>query len=338
MPSRSSDSPLARLRSAPVRSGAALLAWGAVVLGAAGIALHFSRSSWRWLVYAASVAPYLMCAGLVAALAFTVLRKRIGAAVAVVVTAVAVWTQLPLYLSDSGADGGPEVTVMQANLLFEGADPHALVEAVHTRQVTILTVNELTPAALDDLTRAGLDRLLPHRYVSPGRTATGTGIWSAYPLTDTVEYDGYVLNQLSATATLPDAGAVTVYAFHPVPPIYGTEVWSDELARLRAILDRAPADRPAIAGGDFNATFDHFQFRALLSGRFHDAAEQSGAGHLVTYPTDKPYPPVIGIDHLLLADARALAVETVSLPGADHRALVARVRLADRSHLSWRRA
>ncbi|GAB2637396.1 endonuclease/exonuclease/phosphatase family protein [Nocardia goodfellowii] len=316
------------MRSRPVRAGTELLAWIATVAGATGIALHFSRSSARLLVLAASVAPYLMCSAVVAAVTFTVLRRRSGAAAAVIVAALGVWTQVPLYAGDSGAGSGPELTVMQANLLFEGADPRALVEEVRARRVTILTVNELTPAALGELTLAGLDHLLPHRYVSPGRTATGTGIYSAYPLTDTVEYDGYVLNQLSATATVPGAGPVTVYAFHPVPPIYGTDVWSDELSRLRAILDRAPGDRPAIAGGDFNATFDHSQFRAMLSGRFHDAAEQSGAGHLVTYPTDKAFPPLIGIDHILLAGAHATRVATVALPGADHRALVADLRLA----------
>ncbi|MGW0247052.1 endonuclease/exonuclease/phosphatase family protein [Nocardia goodfellowii] len=315
------------MRSRPLRAGAELLAWIATVAGAIGIALHFSRSSARLLVLAASVAPYLMCSAVVAAVTFTVLRHRSGAAAAVTVAALGVWTQVPLYTGDSGEGSGPELTVMQANLLFEGADPRALVEEVRARRVTILTVNELTPAALGELTLAGLDHLLPHRYVSPGRTATGTGIYSAYPLTDTVEYDGYVLNQLSATATVPGAGPVTVYAFHPVPPIYGTDVWSDELSRLRAILDRAPGDRPAIAGGDFNATFDHFQFRAMLSGRFRDAAEQSGAGHLVTYPTDKAFPPLIGIDHILLAGAHATRVATVALPGADHRALVADLRL-----------
>lgn len=303
---------------------------GATVAGAAGLALHFSRSASRLLVLAASGAPYLMCGALAGALAFAVLRIWAGAGVAAVLAAAAVWTQLPLYVSDSGPAGGTELTVMQANLLFEGADPRALVEEVRAGQVSILTVNELTPAGLADLTRAGLDQLLPHRYVSPGRTATGTGIWSSYPLSDTVEFDGYVLNQLSATTTIPGAGPVTVYAFHPVPPIYGTEVWSGELARLRAILDRAPADRPAIAGGDFNATFDHSQFRAMLSGRFHDAAEQSGAGHLVTYPTDKRYPPLVGIDHILLADGHATEVRTIPLPGADHRALLARIRLAPR--------
>ncbi|MGV9636838.1 endonuclease/exonuclease/phosphatase family protein [Nocardia rhamnosiphila] len=126
----------------------------------------------------------------------------------------------------------------------------------------------------------------------------GTGIWSAYPLSETVEYDSFVRNQLAATASIPDVGPVTVYAFHPVPPIYGRQVWTDELSRLLDILDRSPADRPVIADGDFNPTHDHSQFRALTSGQpnppataarphRHDAAEQAGAGHLVTYPTDR---------------------------------------------------
>ncbi|MEU1521608.1 endonuclease/exonuclease/phosphatase family protein [Nocardia rhamnosiphila] len=99
------------------------------------------------------------------------------------------------------------------------------------------------------------------------------------------------------------------------------------MSRLRGILDRSPTDRPVITGGDSNATHDHSQFRALTSGRFHDAAEQAGAGHLVTYPTDLWWAPVIGIDHIVLADAHAVSVETVGLPGADHRSLVALVRL-----------
>jgi endonuclease/exonuclease/phosphatase (EEP) superfamily protein YafD len=138
-----------------------------------------------------------------------------------------------------------------------------------------------------------------------------------------------VLNKLSATADIPGAGPVTVYAFHPVPPVFGTQVWADELSRLRAILEQSPSDRPAIVGGDFNATYDHWQYRAMLSGRFGDAVEQVGAGHLVTYPTDKRWPPLVGIDHILVAGGRAVAVKTVGLLGADHRALVAQVHLDD---------
>ncbi|QBS45498.1 hypothetical protein DMB37_01790 [Nocardia sp. CS682] len=310
-----------------MRIGVHLLAWSATLAGVAGIGLHFNRSGLELLVLAASGAPYLMACALLGALAFAATRYWIGAAVAAVVVAGALWTQAPLYVGGSGEGGEHNVSAMQANLLFDGADPRTLVDEVRARNITVLTVNELTPAAVEELGRAGLDQVLPHRYLSPGRTATGTGIWSSYPLTDTVEYDGFVLNQISATATIPDVGPVSVFAFHPVPPVYGTQVWADELSRLREILERAPANRPAIVGGDFNATFDHAQYRSMLSGRFSDAAEQAGAGHLVTYPTDKRFPPLVGIDHILVAGGRAVAVQTVGLPGADHRALVARVQL-----------
>ncbi|MFF2554560.1 endonuclease/exonuclease/phosphatase family protein [Nocardia sp. NPDC058058] len=309
---------------------AGAVGWAATLTGIAGIGLHFSSSEARAVVLAASGAPYLMGAALVGTVAFAATRRWIGASVAGIVVAGAVWTQAPLYFGRSGGGDGPEVMVMQSNLLFDGADPTAVVERVRARNIAVLTVNELTPAAVAGLGRAGLDEVLPYRYLSPGRTATGTGIWSRYPLSDTVEYDGFVLNQLSATANIPGAGPVSIYVFHPVPPVYGTRVWADELSRLRGILAQAPADRPVIAAGDFNATYDHAQFRALLSERFGDATEQAGAGHLVTYPTDKRWPALVGIDHILIARASALTVETVSLPGADHRSLVARIRL-DRS-------
>lgn len=316
----------------------AKLAWIATSVGVAGVALHFSP---RWLptvvpwlfpllVSAASVAPYLMSSALVGAAIFAVLRRWIGVGVAIAVFVAAFWTQAPLYIGRAGGDSGHDghtVMAMQANLLFDGADPAALVEEVRARNIAVLTVNELTPAAVEGLDRAGLDRLLPHRYLRPGKTASGTGIWSSYPLSDTVEYDGFVLNQISATADVPGVGPVAVYAFHPVPPIARPQVWADELSRLHNILDRAPADRPVIVGGDFNATYDHSQFRVLISGSFGDAAEQAGAGHLVTYPTDKWPAPLVGLDHILTAGACALAAETVDLPGSDHRALVARLRL-----------
>lgn len=313
----------------------AKLAWIATLAGVAGLALHFGP---RWLptvipwlfplvVSAASLAPYLMSSALAGAALFAVLRRGVGAGVAIAVFAAAFWTQAPLYVGRAGGDDGHAVMAMQANLLFDGADPAALVDEVRSRNIAVLTVNELTPAAVEGLAHAGLDRLLPYRYLRPGRAASGTGIWSGHPLSDTVEYDGFTFNQISATADVPDIGPVAVYAFHPVPPIGHAQVWADELSRLHDILGRAPADRPVIVGGDFNATYDHSQFRDLLSGRFGDAAEQAGAGHLVTYPTDKWPAPLVGIDHILTAGACAIAAETVNLPGSDHRALVARLRL-----------
>ncbi|MFD6452254.1 endonuclease/exonuclease/phosphatase family protein [Nocardia sp. NPDC060220] len=312
------------MRAQVVRVGVRVLAGAATAIGAAGVALHFIRWPLEPLVLAASGAPYLMGGAVLGVAGFTATRQWIATGVAVVVAGAGIATQAPLYVAQNGGRGQP-IVAMQANLLFDGADPRALVDQVRARDIAILTVNELTRAAVASLSQAGLDELLPHRYLAPGKTASGTGIWSRFPLSDTVEYDGYVLNQISATATVPELGPVAIYAFHPVPPVYDTGVWADELARLHEILRLSPTDRPVIAGGDFNATYDHARFRALASGRFADAAVQAGAGHLVTYPTDKAIPPLVGIDHFLLANARATSVETVAVPGADHRALVARI-------------
>ncbi|MEU4810299.1 endonuclease/exonuclease/phosphatase family protein [Nocardia fluminea] len=307
--------------------GVRVLAGAATLIGVAGVAVHFIRWPWEPLVLAASGAPYLMGGAVLGAAGFAATRQWVATGVAVVVACAGIATQVPLYVAQNGGSGRP-IMAMQANLLFDGADPGALVDQVRARDIAILTVNELTRASVASLSRAGLDELLPHRYLAPGQTASGTGIWSRFPLSDTVEYDGYVLNQISATAAVPELGPVAIYAVHPVPPVYDTGVWADELARLHEILRRSPTDRPVIVGGDFNATYDHARFRALASGRFADAAVQAGAGHLVTYPTDKAVPPLVGIDHFLLANARATSVETVALPGADHRALVARIELA----------
>ncbi|MFD6884745.1 endonuclease/exonuclease/phosphatase family protein [Rhodococcus sp. NPDC060084] len=310
-----------------VRAAIGVGAWVATSIGATGIALHVSPSSARVLVLAASGAPYLMVCALFGVLAFSALGNRAGVAVAGLVVVGAAATQAPLYIGDADPAEGPVVHVMQTNILFGGVDAAAVVTEVRDRNIGLLTVDELSPEALEALEAAGLGTVLPHRHLSPGPAANGTGIWSAYPLSDTVEYDGFVMSQVSATAEIPGAGPVGVYAFHPVPPVVGTDVWADELSRLHDILEQEPGTRPAVVGADFNATYDHSQFRVLLSGRFGDATDQVGAGHLRTYPTDKGIPPVVGIDHILVAGGSATEVETVSVPGSDHRAVVAQLRL-----------
>lgn len=258
---------------------------------------------------------------------FASLRRWPETVAAVAVVGLATATQLPLFVPDREAGEGPDLIVMQANIMLGEADPDALVAEAERLGVDLLTVEELTASAADRLGRAGLDEVLPFRYLAAGTGASGTGIWSRYPLTDPTGYDGFVMNQVSVTAQVPDVGPVAVYAFHPVPPVFGTATWSAELTALGAILDEAPAGIPVVVGGDFNATYDHSPFRRLLSGRFRDAVTQAGSGYLATYPTDRRFPPVVGIDHVLVADAHAVDVATVDLPGSDHRAVVATVRI-----------
>ncbi|MFI9403811.1 endonuclease/exonuclease/phosphatase family protein [Nocardia sp. NPDC052316] len=300
--------------------------WCALTAGAVGVVLHFGAWQQRLLVLVASGASYLMVGALVALVFFLIARGWRSAGIAGVVVGAVLWTLAPAFLPAGRAASGPEVTVLQSNLLFGKADVDAVVRAVRDNRVDVLTVNELTNAAVDRLAAAELGALLPYSYLQPTADGGGgTGIYSRYPLRDTKKYDGFILNQVSATMDHPERGPIAVFAFHPIPPPLNFADWLGEMRRIREILDAQQG--PAIVGADLNATRDHAAYRELLRGRFAAAADQVGAGLLLTFPDDRRWGPIIGIDHVLLADATAQEVRTFSIPGSDHRALLVRARL-----------
>ncbi|GAA5074343.1 endonuclease/exonuclease/phosphatase family protein [Nocardia iowensis] len=302
------------------------MGWCALAMGAVGVVLHFGAWQWRPLALLASGASYLMVGAIVGLVFFLIARGWRSAGVAGVLVGVVLWTLAPAFVPEGRAASGPEVGVMQSNLLFGQADVGAVLQAVRDNRIDVLTVNELTDAAVDRLAAADIGAVLPYSYLQPTADGGGgTGIYSRYPLRDTKKYDGFILNQVSATMDHPERGPIAVFAFHPIPPPFNFADWLVEMRRIREILDAQQG--PAIVGADFNATRDHAAYRDLLRGRFAAAADQVGAGLLPTFPNDRRWGPIIGIDHVLLADATAQEVRTLSVPGSDHRALIARVRL-----------
>ncbi|MEU1980642.1 endonuclease/exonuclease/phosphatase family protein [Nocardia sp. NPDC019395] len=300
--------------------------WCALIAGAIGIALYFGGWQRRELILLASGATYLMLGALAALLLFLLARGWRSAVAAGIVLAGVLWTQFPLYVPDSRAATGTEFTILQSNLLFGGADTAAVVAAARDGRADVLTVDELTPSAVEKLTAAGIDELFPHHYLEPGLGGGGTGIYSRFPLSDQVKHEGFTLRNLSATLEHPVLGPVSVYAFHPIPPTADHAVWANEMRTVGEILRET--DGPAVVGADFNATSDHAAFRALVSGSFDAAAEQAGAGRLLTYPADKSWGPLIGIDHILVSGGTTDRIRTITVPGTDHRAVLARLRLA----------
>ncbi|MGQ4599520.1 endonuclease/exonuclease/phosphatase family protein [Nocardia sp. R6R-6] len=300
--------------------------WCAVVVGAVGIVLHFGAWERRWLVLLASGASYLMIGAVVGVVLLLTARGWRSAAVAGALAVAVLWTLVPAFVPEGRAASGAPMTVMQSNLLFGKADSTAVVRAVRDNRVDVLTVDELTNEAVERLAGAGLLDELPYHYTEPTRDGGGgTGIYSRYPLRDNKKYDGYILANIASTMDHPERGPIAVFAFHPVPPPFDFPAWSAEMRKTREILDAQHG--PAIVGADFNATRDHTAYRDLLRGRFASAADQTGAGLLLTFPEDRAWGPVIGIDHILLADATAEELHSLTVPGSDHRALIARIRL-----------
>lgn len=305
------------------------LAGLALALACAAFVARFVPVTNHAVLAIAALSPYLSLGAVIAAVLLVVTGRRPAAAVTAVLATVAASVQLPLFISGGPAVGVP-LRVMTANVMLGSADPDALATLAR-QHADVLVLQELTPdlaAALD--TRMTAD--FPHRSLKARVEAAGAGIWSRHPITGSGVIEGYQLGTMNARIAVPGAAETTVLGIHiggPWPqPIDG---WRHEIAQMKATLrDFAAQARtnPVIVAGDFNATYDMADFRALFTDGYRDAAEQSGAGLTRTFPANMAVPPLIGIDHIITRGATAQEVRTVRVPGSDHLGLVATVRLS----------
>ena len=307
--------------------GVGLLLVGTVALVARYVPIPGHRT-----LYAVIAAPYLIPAALIALLFFVWGRRWIMATAATVLAAALVVPQIPWYVRADTGPTGTTVRAMTLNMLFGGADPQSLL-AVASDNADILLLQELTPEAVQGLTKAGIDRTFPFRAVDARNEAAGAAIYSRYPLTDIENIPGYSMAMISAKTRPPGAPTdVTLLSMHfaaPWPqPIWG---WHNDIGRFSttlADLAEQAGDAPVLVGGDFNATSDMRPFRDLLTNGYRDASEQAGAGRGLTFPSNNEIPPIMGIDHFLTRNATAASVRTVEVAGTDHLALLTTLAMA----------
>lgn len=321
---------LQRERDTPWTLAAAVLGVIALSIGVIALLAHEVNTPWQPMLILSAFAHQLMWAAPVGAVLSALARRWYACGAAGLVILLAALTQAPLYLAADNSAKGPALTVLQTNLRVGATSPSSLVATVTSRNVDVLMTEELTYGERDRLIAAGLAARLPYHFEVPtAGGGSGLGIWSRYPLHNAHDYPGFEMGVLSARMQVTPRQAVNVFAVHLLAPYpYASHTWASEIKRLRGLLARpVPPGRPTIVAGDFNATFDHAQFRALLRHGYQDAAEQCGAGYLASYPTDRWFPPLIAIDHVLTNRAAATSASTLSLPGSDHRGLLVHVRL-----------
>lgn len=301
--------------------------------GAAGVAAHHSPLTSSTASRIAAFTPLLVLASIVGLAALLAARRRLGAVLATVVVAAGVATQVPLYVGSASARAD-DLVVMQANIYLGTADTDALAATVRAEKVDILTVVELTDAALTRLRSSTLAATLGYSFTHALPDGRGIGIFSRFPLVEGMVLEHFRLGNVRAVADIDGHGRHAVYALHPLPPWPEPAWrWQSELSRLSSIL-RAET-LPTIVGADMNSTWDHRQFRELLRGHgpdgspgLLDAAELTGAAAAATYPANRRIPPMLGIDHVMTRGGPVpTSLRTVDLPGSDHRGVVATVRL-----------
>lgn len=304
-----------------VLSFAALtVAWLLLAVTAVAIWLHYASSRGTVALYATAAVPFTVITGALAFMVFLALRRWFAVALSVLAVAGLCVTQFPLWVGETPT-AGARFTVISANLQLGAADIDDLARITAAADLVALT--EVTPEASERIRTSALTQRFPHQYSVPIRLSAGTMLLSRTDLTDRQRVPNMIAANLSAQTSVPGATAVRVLAVHPAAPLTGhSGEWARDMQVLHSHLDALPAG-PVIVAGDFNATWDHSQFRKLLDNGFADAAVQAGAGWLPTYPTDRIGDrPLVGIDHVVVRGFTAAQVRTESLAGSDHRALI----------------
>jgi endonuclease/exonuclease/phosphatase family metal-dependent hydrolase len=223
--------------------------------------------------------------------------------------------------------GGPTLRVVTINLLVGRADADAVVARVRQADADVLFAQELTADAVTRLKQAGLEDALPHAQLElRDGGPRGCGIYSRFPLGEGPPVAPAYAAQPTALLELPGADAVELICVHASAPALarnGAARWRAELAALPA-----PGELPRVVAGDFNATLDHAAFRSLLRLGYADAAQQAGKALTPSWgPTGKD--PLLTLDHVLVSRGCAvLAYSVHAVPGSDHRAVYAEIRLS----------
>ena len=302
----------------------------AVGVGLLGIYLHYTQFTGDLITSAVAFAPMLMAVALIGLLLALIVRAWWVVGIGAVVVLVGLLTQAPLYFSATSSGPG-EFTVMQLNLDQGRADLGELADTVAREEVDVLTVTEVTPAAWGRLEASPIAAALPYSVAYPAVAGNGGAVLSRYPISDQRRLDGFWLPNLRVVVEVPGRRPIAVYGIHVMPPYPDTaDQWRRELEELSTVLSAETG--PVIAAGDFNATYDHRQYRQLMvtsEGRpaMTDAAEGTGAGMVRTYPADKWFPPLLAIDRVLSRGGpEPVSFASFEVPGTDHYGVIARFR------------
>jgi endonuclease/exonuclease/phosphatase (EEP) superfamily protein YafD len=311
------------------RRVAAMVGGAGIVTGLVVLAVRQVGWTNRTGMVISTMTPYLVAAPLAGTAAAAAGRQKALTAAGLATLVLFGASQLPLYVGGPGVDG-PSVPlrVLTSNMRFGFADADQLVREVRDSDVDVLALQELTPEAVERLTASGIRDLLPYELLRPEWGVGGAGLYSRFPLEGVAVPVEFGHAPVVATTTVVRDGAripMTIASVHPRAPWpHSTPEWSDELLRMATWADGIAG--AVVLAGDFNATNDHDQMRRFYDHGYIDGAARAGGGYLATYPSDRGYPPLIAIDHVLTRGGPVTTkIKSLTISGTDHRAVLATV-------------
>ena len=240
----------------------------------------------------------------------------------------------PAAASEADA-AGPVATVelkaMNINAEFGQADAASIVRLVKDNGIGLLTIQEHSQALEERLTAEGLDHVLSHKVSDPTDDGAGSAVYASYPLelVGLLPDTPFRMPTVRLTAAHGATAAVLeVTNVHALPPVGARlDQWRSDLQAVARLAER-PGNRLLI--GDFNATYDHSEFRELLAAGgpdgqgLVDVGTASGFRLTPTWPMDGQLLPGIAIDHLVTTpQVASTGYQVQHVPGTDHAAVLA---------------
>ena len=223
--------------------------------------------------------------------------------------------EAPAFVPDQVATSTESVTVVSLNVRHGGADPEQVATQATGADVAMFV--EATPEWVQSLPET-FRKDFPYAVGAPLQYDSGSVIFSRHPITSSEALPTSSFQQWSAIVNTPQLGPVRMVSVHPCNPYCGPGLWTVEHTELRDWLGRQD-DLATVVAGDFNAVDDHGPMRELYADGWRSAANLAGAGFVRTYPADRRFPPLIGIDHVLLNNKlTATSFDTFHVTGTDH--------------------
>jgi endonuclease/exonuclease/phosphatase (EEP) superfamily protein YafD len=241
------------------------------------------------------------------------------------------------------AESETSITVLSWNTLGDAPGVKGITELVLETEPDIVALPETTAATAEEVASSARDAGLPLVAYTVAyddvSTARSTSLLISSDLGPYVIGEGRSnTSVLPSVVATPTGAGPTIIAAHAVAPLpeYLPE-WRSDLAWLAARCQEADV----IVAGDFNATLDHFSGlstgaadvdgdRAFTDlGACRDAARQSQAGAMGTWPTQLPALLGTAIDHVLATPSWRVSgfrvVGDRDGAGSDHRPILAQL-------------
>lgn len=238
----------------------------------------------------------------------------------------------PVALKDGTAT--VPLKVMSINTEFGEADAARIVQLVRDNGVQLLALQEFSPALQERLSTDGLDALLSNRISTPNNDGSGAAVYSVFPLASEGLLPDTPFRMAATRVVVEGSGtkaALTLTNVHTLPPV--DERISQWRGDLLKISHQAGSQGNQVLMGDYNATYDHAEFRALLDegpdgNKLVDVGTASWGRFSPTWPMEGPALPGVVIDHVVTSPRIAGSDYSVHpVPGTDHAALIAQLNI-----------